>query len=279
MEIFYFGKQDSLCGLYHPARGDHAHGGAVVLCGPIGQEHIRSHRAVLQLARRLSRGGFHCLRFDYFGCGDSHGEFVDGGVERWLEDVAAAVEELRAGTATRHLCLIGLRLGATLAALAGARVGLPESMVLWDPVVVGDAYLDQLVRQHQSWLEGSFAKSAPGADDQVEILGFPMSGSLVEEIKALDLTRIAVKPARRILVIRTSSETNGHRREDPAEATAVDDLTQRCRGLGGETDFQHLRAAPAWIKVRDDPEGEFGSRLVPANVLDAIVTWLKKAVA
>ena len=44
---------------------------AIVLCQPLGHGYLRAHRAFRNLAVSLASQGFHVLRFDYYGCGDS----------------------------------------------------------------------------------------------------------------------------------------------------------------------------------------------------------------
>jgi len=70
------------------------------------------------------------VRFDYFGHGESSGDFVDGTITRWREDAIAALNELTAGP----LVLVGSSMGgwiACLAALAMAR--RVKAMVLIAP--------------------------------------------------------------------------------------------------------------------------------------------------
>src|SRR2546427_3002506 len=133
---FYFGSPDKLLfGCYHEPTLGRRRKCAVVVCQPVGHEYINSHRALRQLAARLCDAGFPVLRFDYYGCGDSSGSREEGTILQWLEDVSTAISEVRRRTAVVQVCLIGLRLGGTLAMIAAAQRADPESMVLWDPVV------------------------------------------------------------------------------------------------------------------------------------------------
>ena len=117
IEPFFFGGESRpLFGVYHPPTGARIRDVGVVLCYPMGQEYTCVHRAFLQLARRLSSTGFHVLRFDFWGCGDSAGTCEEGRPRLWVQDIATAIEALRDGQATR-ICIVGLRWGATLAAL------------------------------------------------------------------------------------------------------------------------------------------------------------------
>src|SRR5690349_15572334 len=54
------------------------------------------------------------VRFDYFGHGESDGDFADGTITRWREDALAVLDELVAGEAV----LIGSSMGGWIACLA-----------------------------------------------------------------------------------------------------------------------------------------------------------------
>jgi pimeloyl-ACP methyl ester carboxylesterase len=71
------------------------------------------------------------LRFDYFGHGESSGDFVTGGcITRWREDALAVIDQLTEGP----LVLVGSSMGGWLALLAAvARPARVQSMVLVAP--------------------------------------------------------------------------------------------------------------------------------------------------
>src|ERR1700741_4199147 len=50
--------------------------------------------ALADWARAAGRG---CLRFDYFGHGESSGDFVEGSITRWREDALAVIDERTKG--------------------------------------------------------------------------------------------------------------------------------------------------------------------------------------
>ncbi|HEV2130119.1 MAG TPA: alpha/beta fold hydrolase, partial [Longimicrobiaceae bacterium] len=173
-----------------------------MLCYPYGQEYIRAHRSFVQLAVRLANRGFPVLRFDYFGCGDSPGATEEGRVARWLEDIAVAAQEIRARSGAGRLCLAGLRLGGTLATLAATARGGVDSLVLWDPVASGRAYLDELRALQAELLRFAYVdpKHRMGADLD-EVLGFPLPAPMRGEIEQLDLLSLEGRIAERVLLI------------------------------------------------------------------------------
>ena len=120
MQLYYFGTSEKpLFGVHHPAQGRSRRRGpkeCIVICPPIGTEHLRSFRALKQLATMLSKQGYDVLRFDYFGTGDSSGDCEEGSLQQWQEDVETAIEELIDMSGAEIASLIGLRIGGTLAA-------------------------------------------------------------------------------------------------------------------------------------------------------------------
>src|SRR5215469_17302570 len=143
---FYFGTpRKELFGCLHLPDHDCCRDSGVVICQPFGHEYINSHRALRQLALRLVDAGFPVLRFDYYGCGDSVGSISDGGVAEWVFNISQAISEVHKRIQVSSICLIGLRLGASLAVLNAQMHHCASHLVLWDPVIAGERYLDRLV--------------------------------------------------------------------------------------------------------------------------------------
>jgi len=161
---------------------------AVLLCNPFGQEAIRSHRLFRVLAERLARAGFAVLRFDYRGTGDADGDDEDGDLPRWTDDVLAADAEL--GRRTGHVrSWVGLRLGATLAALASGRSAVPpRRLVLWSPVTDGSAYLRELGEAHAAELKSLHGDPRPDrrpSPDPAFALGYALPATLRAQLRSL----------------------------------------------------------------------------------------------
>ena len=59
---------------------------ALLLCSSVLHEYELVHRALLQLAVLAARRGFHAMRFDYFGSGDSAGDCSEISLARCRRD-------------------------------------------------------------------------------------------------------------------------------------------------------------------------------------------------
>lgn len=83
--------------------------------------------ALSQWARGAQRN---FLRFDYFGHGQSSGDFTKGTIGRWLDDALAAIDELTDGP----LVLVGSSMGGWITLLAAlARPERVKALVLIAP--------------------------------------------------------------------------------------------------------------------------------------------------
>ncbi|MCU1675316.1 MAG: alpha/beta hydrolase [Frankiales bacterium] len=172
----WFGDQERrLFGWVHPPPA--AARGGVLLCPPVGKEYQSSYYSLRLLAEDLAGRGFLVLRFDYDGTGDSDGASTDGGrVPAWTGSVASAVELLRQ-TGVTHVGVVGLRIGALLARSVGAGV---DSLVLWDPVPSGRAFL-----REQRALSAMTMTSSPPDDGSLEAPWAVYSAETVADLTAL----------------------------------------------------------------------------------------------
>ncbi|HLK44525.1 MAG TPA: alpha/beta fold hydrolase, partial [Acidimicrobiales bacterium] len=178
------------------ARGAPSRGG-VLLAPPIGREARGARRALRSIALDLAARGFVTLRLDYEGTGDSGGEF--DGPDRdaaWTASVAAGVAELRS-YGVPAVSAIGMRLGATILAVAASRhdLGL-SSCVLWDPCETGRGYLRQLRA-----LEALRREVHDSPDGSVETAEYVFSAEAAASIRRLSLLTDDGALASRLLVV------------------------------------------------------------------------------
>jgi pimeloyl-ACP methyl ester carboxylesterase len=162
-------------------------------------------------------------------------------------DVLAAVQELKAITQVEAVTLVGLRLGASLA--AGAAAISPaevNDLILWDPVVTGDRYFQEVTLRRvgrETWNargDPPLPESDPNFTERV--LG---------EIRDLNLAAVALPP--HVLLI-SSTET-------------ADEARHQMRGLQTTSPLEHIPSPPAWIDRW--PHGA-----LPVPLLQRVVEWM-----
>ncbi len=258
VKLFFFGPRSSqIFGAYHPPHSGSGPVHGVILCYPMGQEAIWSHRAFRLLSERFARAGLHALRFDYFGSGDSAGTSEEGDARRWMDDIGFAIEEMRASQPVAGVSLVGLRLGATMAALVGAQCGDIENLVLWEPVLDGKEYVEEELAGHQAWTQHLPKQSEPysGSNDDSEIRGFPLTNAMRKSVAELDLLGLRKTPARRVLTIE----------REPTLSAKL--LQRQLSQLNADLHYMQVPGREIWRWLPDQA-------VVPRQTLECITEWL-----
>ena len=220
---------------------------------------MRAHRAYRQLALLLTRKGFHVLRFDYVGTGDSSGDLDDVTATDWMVNVGQAIDELKDLAGLSSVDLVGLRLGALIAAGAAAERDDVDRLILWDPVLSGLAYeselLGEIAAERDENHEGSSGNEEP-ADGALHFNGFGISRQLRDTLRGLDLLTMRLTGIPKILEV-VAHETDGFH-----------ELRGRWQNQAGFR-YQYTPAPHDWNYVDN-----FGGILLPQPVIQAIVNWV-----
>ena len=256
MNPFYFGTSERpLFGVHTPAKGSSPRG-SIVLCYPLGAEYMRAHRAFRQLTQLLSRAGFDVLRFDYSNTGDSAGSSEDASLERWLEDVGTAIDEMKEMTEVEGVVLIGLRLGAAVAAMAGAARNDVDRLVLWDPIVRGAPYVGALT---EAAGHPAGVRNNGHAPDMIGVAGFPLSRGLLTELSDVNLLETVSGLPPTDLVVSEEEDAYG-------------ELHGALRALQPSAALVVRPSPNQWM------EGDaFGSALIPSAIIEGIVQQIERA--
>jgi uncharacterized protein len=207
----------------------------VVICHPIGNEQIFAYRTMRLLAARLVQAGFHVLRFDYFGTGDSYGDTGEGDLASWCGDIETAIEELREITGATKVNLAGLRLGANLSArVAAYRPKDVSKLVLWEPLTAEELAV------------GGFRHRVPPADGSQRLIG----SDIVEGFaRGAILSQAALLPPSTLVLLTARA---------PSPTTEFGPLTA-----------EYVAEVSAWVEERLDT----GS--IPVAALRRVVDWLR----
>lgn len=97
----------------------HAAGrGPLIVFLPGYMSDMEGSKATAVYARAVVEGRA-CLLLDYSGCGQSPGNFADGSLTRWREEVLALIDHATGGP----VVLVGSSMGGWLALLAGLALG------------------------------------------------------------------------------------------------------------------------------------------------------------
>lgn len=266
MNPFYFGSSARpLFGMYASPAERSPVLGAVVLCQPLGSEYINAHRAVRQLALMLSEAGFHTLRFDYYGTGDSGGESENILLDDLVQDIGLAIDELCSMSGAARVRLVGLRFAGSLVARAAAvyhnRV---EAVVLWDPVVSGVNHIEEFAldgrpanRQSEFYLWSAIRRRGSMVPDS---LCFPMNATMVSQVRSTKLRDLAKNLPSRTFVVTTGLSD---------ELASVRDALATAPMMPGS--FENYPGFPCWSE-----DWPIVVAAVPVKAITRIVGWMKE---
>lgn len=121
--------------------------GHVLYLPPVGEELNRCRTVIASHAKIFAAAGLECTVVDYYGTGDSDGDFCQGDLSIWQQDIAALVSSIHKEQ-DGSIYLAGFRLGALFAlSFINDNPNLVESCLLIQPVINGKQFVTQLLRQ------------------------------------------------------------------------------------------------------------------------------------
>jgi len=223
----------------------------VVICNPLGYEYSHTHRTIRHLCDNLAYSGFANIRFDYHGTGDSFSDlFEKNRIKTFLENIDTAIEELKIKTGVTEICLIGLRMGATLAA-SYCNSRPVDKLILWSACIKGRTY----VREMQA-LEKLASHSSGDNPDLIDSGGFIVTDSTAKELKELNLLKQEYHVNDNILVIER------------------DDLQKNDKLLSAieKNNISNIEHHPmkGYIEMMEEPQ----FTVVPELTISKIINWL-----
>lgn len=217
----------------------------VVIAPPLGYEYWSSHRSLRTLAESLARAGWHALRFDWDGTGDSAGEASDAHrLAAWRASLAHAVTTMRNAGVDR-IALLGVRFGATLALTDAAALGV-DDVIACAPLATGTRWLRELR------MLGIADPRNPGT---MMYSGLVVDAATAAGLAGIDLARTAPPRVARTLLVTYPG---------PADAG----LAQSLRADGRTVE---VHACEAMRSMLDVPAGE---DRVPDHWIESMLTWL-----
>lgn len=220
---------------------------------------MRAHRAFRQLTNLLVRRGFHVLRFDYYGTGDSSGEGAEATLSAWLDNIGTAVAEMRDSAGVDRVSLTGLRFGASMALMASLKREDVNRVVLWDPILEGSSYLAASLGLERITDSVGPTTSENGQFPQgvVGMGGFPLTPHLKRELAAVDLIGLRVPSGKATDLIVSSENPNAR------------ELVSRWHSEGASARYRCVPSEGDWSKG-----DRFGSALIPQAIIKGVVEAL-----
>jgi pimeloyl-ACP methyl ester carboxylesterase len=154
--------------------------GASIICPPIGTDYNNSYQNLRVLGEQLANKGQLVIHLDYIEFGNSSEKDEDTeqlesivysitSVHSWLKDVGI-----------NQINIVGLRFGATLAALAANSVVI-NKLILWSPVVKGKSFVREIKMLAQA------SEQTIESSESLDISGWTIEPSTSQAISDIDL--------------------------------------------------------------------------------------------
>ena len=256
LEPFFFGSDERrLYGLIRLTKNLRDVG--IVLCQPHAHEYLRCHRAFRELGQRLAWEGFPVLSFDYYGTGDSGGEYEDGTISGWVNDTGLAIDTLKQRFGIERICLVGLRLGATIALMTGARRQDVTGIALWDPVVAG-ADIERDIKEIRDFQALDMTRQRDM--NMPDVLCYALTSGMMSELQQVDLFALPLVRVPAMFVLEAEPEGSGRR------------FANRVGALGASAEYRCSDEAKIWLR-------EPYEAIVPRNNMEALVSWVSGLLA
>jgi len=215
-------------GMLHPAAGRHG----VLFCSTIGDEALNVYRPLVHLADRFASAGCPTLRLEYYGTGDSGGEDGEPGrFQAWLASIAAGVRWLREHCGAGPVTLVGVRLGAVLAARAACEIDDVMSLVLLAPVASGRRFLREMVLRANATAEIWQVPSHIEDNGWFEAHGIRLDSRTRGELDRLDLADLPRRPAPHALVLDRHDSPAGNFIAERLRRAGTDVTSETAHGL------------------------------------------------
>jgi exosortase A-associated hydrolase 2 len=240
----------------------------IVFVPPFGEEMNRCRALVSEQARHFAQSGYSCTLIDFYGTGDSQGELQDASLQIWQHNIHLAIETLQREVSVPVL-LWGLRLGAFIALDFAAKSALTiDSLLLWQPVISGERYVTQILRQRVASLA---SKDLPpettteirkrlAQGESIEVAGYRIGGVLIADIESLSLTHMTALCTGKIHWLENVSEAGAA----PAAGTAK--AVEQLKSLQNDVVVHPFTGPQLWQLHKRDSLPELiaiTSRLLP----------------
>lgn len=231
-------------------------GTAIILLPPFAEEMNRCRRLMKLTQDALASAGQCSVSIDYFGTGDSAGEFAQARLAHWEADVLSACEAARhAGAAS--VSLLGFRFGALLAADVAHTIPNLKHIYAVAPQESFQRAIRQFVRIASAIpdlaQDSSTGLRVPGAakrlenGETVQIGGYELSPNLYSDFMS---KRSAAETTAAITALFVSSPAATSAALSPPE-------TRQLKGLNRYSNtihYAHINDAQMWYQgVPDEP--------------------------
>ena len=226
---------------------------AVIIIGPIGPEYMHCFRSIKYLCDELALAGYHSIRYDPIGMGNSSGDLLDDNIwHQWITTPQKLSDYVKESYGITNIILVGLRSGCLV--LSEVQKNMPlHSAVFWYPYTHGSAYirdiqlLDSMLYQDNNLTNNTTLNGG----------GYPLSDTLQNDIKNINLLSEKYSPFNHALIINSDESKRALKLHKQMETT-VKHVSSVC-----------LTGLDAMTK-------QVAISKIPVSNIQCIVDWLKE---
>ena len=211
------------------------------------------------LAERLADSGLPTLRFDYHGTVDSPGYDDDPDrVSTWLGNIRNAITWMRQTTGVEEIALIGLRLGATMAAIVASEQTGIKRLALLAPPTSGRAYTREVQLSGRVMVPiGADGLEREAPSDSITMAGFKLTNQTISDLRGIDVLKLKTAPASYVLILQSEGR--------PGE----DAVAKHLEHLGASVTKRSFRDYQRMISDPTDSRPCL-------ETIDAVVRWMNE---
>ena len=203
----------------------------VIIIGPIGPEYMHCFRSIRLLADTVAQSGFHCIRYDPIGMGNSSGCLEDENIwNKWIESPKEIYKNLSKQFGFSNTILIGLRSGNLI--LSECINDMPVSAsVFWYPYTRGTAFIRD-IELLDSILYG---EDAYKLNSTLNGGGYPVTNELKSSISNINITNKKFINLPKALIIASKETSNKSKLHEKLIEQSIDCNIEYLEGLDAMT--------------------------------------------
>jgi esterase/lipase len=199
-QVVFEGSKGKLFGVLHISeRGKSP--GIILFHGFTGNK-CESHFIFTKLARKLSKDGFSVLRFDFYGSGDSEGNFEEMTLLTEMKDGEKALEFLKTFDfiEKEKIGICGLSMGAVTATYVAYKFREVKALCLWSPLafpkIIKKKILTKKIRE----------KIEKYGRCYISGMGHYIGKDFIDSIEKVDMKEFAEKYRGNVFIIHTKDD-------------------------------------------------------------------------
>lgn len=233
---------------------------AIIILGPIGPEYMPCHRSIRLLADNLSQLGFHTIRYDPIGMGDSSGTLENKNIWlQWVKTPGYFADYFKNNYNINEIIPIGLRSGCLVLSEAIKKTPI-KTAVFWHPITSGKTFIRGI-----QLLDSVLYKDITVTENKIlEGGGYPFSKELQKEIKNINLVTQDHSSLNEALIINDADSTNNSRLHEKLMSLGIKSDSLNLNGLSDMTKqvtlskipHENINAITSWLGEKNKVQSE-----------------------